>query len=103
MRCATAIGTTCSFIVITTNKKQVDTKRYVVTVKLPINLFYFMHEILLEKRVRLIFELPTYITLEIACFETFISLNISEHGVFDIRFASHNFSFTNNICSHPMW
>jgi hypothetical protein len=33
MRCASAEGTTCSLIVITADKKQVDTQRYVITVK----------------------------------------------------------------------
>jgi hypothetical protein len=66
---ATAEGTTCSLIVITTDKKQAYTQRYVITVTgIPslttVKRFYFKRESLrLRKEVQFIFELPSHNTL----------------------------------------
>jgi hypothetical protein len=67
MSCATAKGNTCSVIVISTDKEQVDTWRYVImTIGIPslttskVILFYAGISVL-ENRVRFIFELSAYI------------------------------------------
>jgi hypothetical protein len=66
MRCVTAEGTTCSLIVDTTDRNQVDTQQYAITdIDIPsvttskVTLFYEVISVL-EKKVNFIFEMSSY-------------------------------------------
>jgi hypothetical protein len=66
MRCVTAGGATCTLIVITANKKQADTQRYVITViGIPFLtaskvILFYVGISALEKEVRFIFEFRVF-------------------------------------------